>query len=67
MAHQSLASQILPKALQDDIERQIQPHLRQRASGDGVCSTKTARERRGHILGTVACLWQLGYRITRRR
>lgn len=63
MAHKSLASQILPKPLQDDIERQIQPHLRQRASGDGVCSTKTARERRGHILGTVACLWQLGYRI----
>lgn len=63
MSKKSLASRILPKALQDDIDRQIEPHLRRRADGDGVCSTKTARERRGHILCTVASLWQMKYCI----
>ena len=57
------AKKILPKHLRDDIERSIEPYLRQRADGDGVCSTQTAKDRRQYIMATVALLWQLGYRI----
>ncbi len=59
----SLASKLLPKIVQDDIERVIDPFLRQRANGDGVCSTNTAKDRRTHIRASIAKLWELGFRI----
>ena len=59
----SLAAKVLPKSVQDDIDRQIEPHLKVRASGVGLCSTKTGKERRMHIRASVAQLWVLGYRI----
>ena len=59
----SLADKVLPKPVQDAIERTIEPHIYERASGIGVCSTKTAKERRQHIRATVATLWQLGSKI----
>ena len=59
----SQASKILPKVVQDDIERGIDPYLRQRANGDGVCSTKTAKERRMNIRSSIAKLWDLGFKI----
>lgn len=33
----SLAAKVLPKSVQDDIDRQIEPHLKVRASGVGLC------------------------------
>ena len=54
---------ILPKAVLDSINRSIEPHLRERASGDGICSNKTARERRLHIHAAFADLWVLGYSV----
>ena len=59
----SLAAKILPRIVQDDIKRTIHPHLTVRASGKGVCSTKTAKDRMTHILASIACLWELGFRI----
>ena len=59
----SLAAKVLPKSVQDDIDRQIEPHLKVRASGVGLCSTKTGKERLMHIRASVAQLWVLGYRI----
>ena len=59
----SQASKILPKVVQDDIERSIDPHLRKRVSGDGVCSTHTAKDRRTHIRAAIAKLWDLGFEI----
>ena len=37
----SLAKQILPKSVIDGVYRTIDPFLRQRANGKGVCSAKT--------------------------
>ena len=59
----SLASTLLPKPIQDEISRVIEPRLRQRALGNGVCSRKTAEERRMNIRASIAKLWSLGFKI----
>lgn len=59
----SLADQVLPKAVKDGVMRTIDPHLKMRANGSGVCSTKTRHERQSFYLLMVAQLWQLGFRI----
>ena len=61
----SLSEKVLPKRLRDDIERVIDPHLRVRANGNGVCSTNTAKDRRAIVHACIAQLWVLGYRITK--
>lgn len=61
----SLASKVLPKSVLDAMDRTIEPHLRKRASGTGVCSEKTAQERRLHIRASIAQLWVSGYKITK--
>ncbi len=59
----SLASTLLPKPIQDEISRVIEPRLRERALGTGVCSTKTAKERRMNVRASIAKLWSLGFKI----
>ena len=59
----SLAKQILPKSVIDGVYRTIDPFLRQRANGKGVCSAKTRAERRQFYLRIVAELWDQGLRI----
>lgn len=59
----SLADQVLPKSVIDGVHRTIDPYLRLRAKGDGVCSAKMRTERRQFMLLMVAELWELGYRI----
>ena len=59
----SLSEQIVPKSVRDEIDRVIAPHLRVRASKGGVCSNKTAYERRLTIHATFAQLWVLGYKL----
>jgi site-specific recombinase XerC len=59
----SLAKQILPKSVIDGVYRSIDPFLRQRANGKGVCSAKTRAERRQFYLRIVAELWDQGLRI----
>jgi integrase len=59
----SLADQILPKAVIDGVHRTIDPFLRQRANGKGVCSSKTRDERQQFYLRIVAELWDQGLRI----
>ncbi len=61
----SLAEKILPKSVIDDVLRTIDPHVKTRANGKGVCSTKMRYEREKTILLMVAHLWCLGYRIRR--
>ena len=59
----SAASCVLPKRLQHDIDRVIEPHLKKRASGDGIVSRKTAHDRRIQIRASIAQLWMLGFKI----
>lgn len=59
----SLAARVLPKSVMDGVQRTIEPHLRLRANGEGVCSAKMRTERRQFLLMMVAELWELGYRI----
>ncbi len=59
----SLADQVLPKSVIDGVHRTIDPYLRLRAKGGGVCSAKMRTERRQFMLLMVAELWELGYRI----
>ncbi len=59
----SLADQILPKAVIDGVHRTIEPFLRLRANGKGVCSSKTRDERQQFYLRIVAELWDQGLRI----
>lgn len=59
----SLAEQLLPKSVIDCIHRTIDPHLKYRAGGKGLCSAKMQSERRQFYLLMVAQLWRLGYRI----
>jgi integrase len=47
----------------DAVLRTIDPYLRLRSGGAGVCSTKTLAERRQFFLLAVAELWSLGYRV----
>jgi integrase len=62
---ESLAKRMLPKSVADGVYRTIDPFLRIRANGKGVCSSKTRTERRQFYLRIVAELWQLGMRIRR--
>ena len=59
----SLAEKLLPKSVRDEINRSIDPHLRLRADGNGVCSNETQKDRRELIHSFVAQLWHLGYKI----
>lgn len=59
----SLANKILPKSVKNEVMRTIEPHLRLRANGKGVCSAKMRLERRQTIMMMVAQLWSLGFRI----
>ena len=42
---ESLAKKKLPKSVVDGVHRTIDPFLRLRANGKGVCSSKTRTER----------------------
>ena len=59
----SLADKTLPKSVRDGVLRTIDPHLKQRANGKGVCSRKMRDERRQFYLLMTAQLWELGFRI----
>lgn len=59
----SLADRILPKRLRDELERVLVANIARRASGTGVCSTKTQLERRQTLFLAFAQLWEMGYRI----
>ena len=59
----SLASKNLPKSVVDGVLRTIEPFVRLRANGKGVCSTKTRVERQQFYLRIVAELWNQGLRI----
>ena len=59
----SLAQEILPRSIMDPALNTIDPCLRLRARGGGVCSNKMRIERRQFILMMLAELWQLGFRI----
>ena len=50
----SLASKNLPKSVVDGVLRTIEPFVRLRANGKGVCSTKTRVERQQFYLRIVA-------------
>ncbi len=59
----ALADRVLPKSVIDGVLRTLDPHLRFRAKGGGVCSAKMRGERRQFMLMMVAELWELGFRI----
>ncbi len=62
MGH-SIATKVLPKEVLDGIARFIDPLVLSRATKKGVCSTRTARERRIQIGHTMGLLWTLGYKV----
>ena len=59
----SLAQQLLPKSVIDCILRFVEPRLKYRAVGQGLCSAKMQSERLQFYLLMVAQLWRMGYRI----
>lgn len=63
MSKQSFADKILPKSVKDCVLRTVDPFIKLRANGIGLCSAKTQDERRWTYLLCVAQLWLLGYRI----
>ncbi len=60
---ESLASKNLPKSVRDDVLRTIEPFVRLRANGKGVCSSRTRKERVRFYLNMVGQLWELKFRI----
>ena len=59
----SLSKKVLPLRVQDAITRTITPFLHTRANCKGVCSDKTAADRKQTIFLLVAELWILGFHI----
>lgn len=54
---ESLASKNLPKSVMDGVLRTIEPFVRLRANGNGVCSSRTRKERVRFYLNMVGQLW----------
>ena len=59
----ALAHELVPKAVRDCVNRTIDPILRVRANGEGVCSRKTRDERHQFYMLTFGQLWQMGFRV----
>ncbi len=60
---ESLADKLVPKAVIDRVLRTIEPFVRQRANGKGVCSSRTRKERTRFYLNMVGRLWDLNFKI----